>query len=186
MSNPCLWTARVWLEFHADNLTRAYRDVLLTLRTYRGHGGLIVPSHATLADRAGCSPRTVQRALQQAQRLGLVSWIERRVRAAWRWLRSSNSYRLAVPDGPVQPGLRSAWPCRRTNGQNGGGGESTDSERCQQGRIKALAEFMQEAAGVPDLLAARRQANEERWRSGLNKKAVALVNFGRGNASLFV
>jgi hypothetical protein len=34
------WIARVWQEFHAGNLTRAHRDVLLTLRTYRGHGGL--------------------------------------------------------------------------------------------------------------------------------------------------
>ncbi len=25
------WPARVWREFHADNLTRAFRDVLLTL-----------------------------------------------------------------------------------------------------------------------------------------------------------
>jgi len=39
---PASWTDRVWLEFRAGNLTRAYRDVLLTLRTYRGHGGLIV------------------------------------------------------------------------------------------------------------------------------------------------
>ena len=39
----------VWAEFRAGNLTRAGRDVLLTLRTFRGHGGEIHPSHATLA-----------------------------------------------------------------------------------------------------------------------------------------
>ena len=49
---PTPWTSRIWQEFRAGNLTRAGRDVLLTLRTYRGHGGLICPSHATLADRA--------------------------------------------------------------------------------------------------------------------------------------
>ena len=84
MPTPQPWTARVWREFHASTLTRAYRDVLLTLRTFRGAGGAIHPSHATLADRAKCGVRTVQRALRQAELLGLVDWIERRVRAAWR------------------------------------------------------------------------------------------------------
>jgi hypothetical protein len=48
------------------------------------------------AGRAG-----VQRALAAAQVLGLVDWAERRVRAGWRWLRSSNLYRFVVPDGAV-------------------------------------------------------------------------------------
>jgi len=68
------WTARVWTEFRAGNLTRACRDVLLTLQTFRGHGGEIHPSHATLAERARCSPRTVLRALRTARALGLVSY----------------------------------------------------------------------------------------------------------------
>jgi hypothetical protein len=65
-----LRTSRVWAEFHAGNLTRAARDVLLTLRTYRGHGGLICPAHATLATRANCHAVTVWRALQAARDLG--------------------------------------------------------------------------------------------------------------------
>jgi len=162
MPTPCPWTARVWLEFHADNLTRAYRDVLLTLRTFRGHGGRITPAHATLADRAGCSPRTVQRALRQAHRLGLVSWVERRVKAAWRWLRTSNSYRLETPAKAVQPGLRPPWPRRATTGQNGRGGEIQESKKA------AMLDFMREAAALPDLLAARRRVIEarllDRWR----------------------
>ncbi len=166
MPTSCHWTARIWREFRAGNLTRAYRDVLLTLRSYRGYGGLIVPSHATLAARAGCCVRTVQRALQQAQRLGLVSWAERRVRAAWRWLRTSNAYRLEVPDGPVRPGLRPAWPRSATTGQNGGGGENLSKQEADKSRKAALAEFMREAAGVPDLLLARRQANEARLLAG--------------------
>jgi hypothetical protein len=68
------WPDRIWLEHRAGTLTRAYRDVLLTLRTYRGRGGMICPAHETLAERARCSISTVQRALRQAQRLGLVSW----------------------------------------------------------------------------------------------------------------
>jgi hypothetical protein len=31
-------------NFTPKNLTRSYRDMLLILRTYRGHGGLICPS----------------------------------------------------------------------------------------------------------------------------------------------
>jgi hypothetical protein len=101
------WTARVWAEFRAGNLTRAWRDVLLTLATFRGRGGLICPAHQTLANRTGLkASKTVERALRAARDLGLVEWSERRVRRGWRWLRSSNLYRLIVPDASVEPGLR--------------------------------------------------------------------------------
>lgn len=150
------WTARCWLEYRAGNLTRAYRDVLLTLHTFRGHGGTAWPSHATLAERAGCCVRTVQRALQQAQQLGLVSWAERRVRAGWRWLRTSNAYRLIMPRDAVQGGRKTSR--RRdvsTTGQPGRGGENGS-------RKEALQAMMQAAAGLPDLLAMRRTAWEAR------------------------
>ena len=149
------WRDRVWREFRAGSLTRAYRDVLLTLATFRGAGGLICPSHATLADRAGCSVSTVQRALAMAARLGLVSWAERRVRAGWRWLQTSNSYRQELPDGPVQPGLRPAWPRRSTAGQADRGGEGISKKG-------AWEEMRRAAAGLPDLLAARRAVIERR------------------------
>jgi hypothetical protein len=148
-ANP--WRDRVWQEFRAGNLTRAYRDVLLTLATFRGAGGLICPAHATLAERAGCSVSTVQRALAQAFRLDLVSWTERRIRAGWRWLRTSNAYRLAVPDGPVRHGMRPEWPRRRTSAQCDGGGESRKKE-------EALKAMLRAAAALPDLLALRRAA----------------------------
>ncbi len=156
---PALWTNRVWHEFRAGNLTRNYRDVLLTLRTFRGTGGLCVPAHATLADRARCSVRTVQRALVQAQVLDLVSWTERRVRAGWRWLRTSNAYRLAVPDGPVQLGMRAPFlrpaTCPATVGQTVRGGESLSKKA-------ALQEMLAATAGLPDLLARRRATIEGR------------------------
>ena len=153
LSNP--WRDRVWQEFRAGNLTRGYRDVLLTLATFRGAGGLICPSHATLADRAGCSVSTVQRALAMAARLGLVSWSERRIRAGWRWLQTSNSYQLELPDGPVQTGLRPAWPRRRTDGQFDRGGEKISKKEALRGMLRA-------AAALPDLLAARRAVIEGR------------------------
>jgi hypothetical protein len=66
--------------------------------------------------------------LFQASLLGLVSWAERRVRAGWRWLRTSNAYRLVMPDGSVRRGMRPAWPRRRTNGQCDGEGENLKKE----------------------------------------------------------
>jgi DNA-binding transcriptional MocR family regulator len=156
MHANCPWTARVWQEFRAGNLTRSARDILLTLRTYRGPGGLICPSHATLADRAKCSVRSVQRALQQADHLGLVRWAERRVRAAWRWLRTSNRYWLTTPESPVTAGLKQrrpkpVRPVDSTTGQLARGGESSSKK-------EALRALLAEAARMPDLLAMRRQA----------------------------
>lgn len=153
------WTARVWREFHADNLTRTHRDVLLTLRTFRGTGGVLWPSHATLADRVGCCVRTVQRALEQAQRLGLVSWAERRVRAAWRWLRTSNLYRLLMPAEPVQAGQRTpVFRALATTGHLDRRGENKTNK-------EALQEMVTQAAAMPDLLALRRAFIESRMRA---------------------
>jgi DNA-binding transcriptional MocR family regulator len=157
---PTPWTSRVWQEFRAGNLTRAARDVLLTLKTYRGHGGLICPAHATLADRANCHASTVLRALQAARDLGLVSWTERRVRAAWRSLRTSNRYRLIVPEAPVTPG-------QRTNQQSAGGGESQFKKEAREGSKAALAAMLATAERLPDLLKARREVMEARWRGAI-------------------
>ena len=98
--------------------------------------------------------------------LGLVSWTERRVRAAWRWLRISNSYRLDTPAEAVRPGLRPAWPCRATTGQNDGGGESLRKQEADKSRKAVLAEFMRETTGLPDLLAARSRVIEARLLNG--------------------
>jgi hypothetical protein len=106
------WTARIWAEFRVNNITRAWRDALLTLATFRGRGGVICPAHATVAARTSLAPKTVERALHAARDLGLVAWSERRVRRGWRWLRTSNLYRLIMPDAAVEPGLRRP---RRTN-----------------------------------------------------------------------
>ncbi len=93
------WTPAVWTQFRAGNLTRAFRDVLLTLQTFDGRGGLY-PSHATLAARAICAVRTVQEALRQGRALGLVSWHSGAAR------RTSNRYVLSVPKAAAEPGAR--------------------------------------------------------------------------------
>lgn len=148
------WTARIWREFHADNLTRGMRDTLLTLATYRGAGGICTPSHATLAARIDGSVRTVQRALDQARNLGLVIWTERRIRRGWRWLRTSNAYRLMMPTEAVQPGQRPVSLRPSTTGHFGRGGESKKKEAGKA----ALEGMLREAAALPDLLTLRRGA----------------------------
>jgi hypothetical protein len=119
------------------------------LRTFRGAGGVAWPSHATLADRAKCCTRTVQRALAQAQGLGLVSWVERCVRAGWRWLQTSNLYTFTTPAGPVQAGMRAPRTARAalTDIRAGEGRES---------KKEALEELLRAAQAAPDLLLRRR------------------------------
>jgi Helix-turn-helix domain len=147
------WTSRVWAEFRAGNLTRAYRDVLLTLHTFRGTGGACWPSHETLADRANCCAKTVQRALQAARELDLVSWAERRVRAGWRWLRTSNLYRFVLPAAPVEPRPIPTAPALMDK----------SSEKGRVSKKVALDAMLAAAAGAPDLLLARRVAMAARF-----------------------
>jgi Helix-turn-helix domain len=161
MSEP--WITRVWREYRADNLTRAYRDVLLTLRTFRGHGGQCWPSHETLADRAECCTRTVGRALKQAQHLGLVDWRERRVRAGWRWLRSSNLYRFITPTVPVQAGMRPVSRASTLTDIPAGEGRAS--------KQVALNEALRAAAVGPDLLLARRLMMTQRQIEAATAKA---------------
>jgi hypothetical protein len=133
--------------------------VLLTLHTFRGQGGAAWPSHATLAERARCCTRTVQRALTQAQGLGLVSWAERRVRAGWRWLQSSNLYRFLLPERAVQAGMQPPGKARVAL-TDSAAGEGRGSKK------EALDELLREAAWQPDLLAMRRAVMEQRMAIG--------------------
>ena len=109
-----------------------------------------------------------------ARRLGLVSWTERRVRAAWRWLRTSNRYVLELPDEPVQRGLRPAWPLRCTNGQFGCVGERSKKEDAQEERQAALASMLRAAAAMPDLLGGAPEGNGDAVAAalGLNPSAA--------------
>ena len=150
-TNPA-WTTRVWQEFRAGNLSRGQRDVLLCLHTFRGTGGVAWPSHATLADRAKCCTRTVARALAQAQALGLVSWVERRFRAGWRWLQSSNLYRFMTPSGPTLEVLRQPKVVRVAQTDSGAG------EGREVSKKAAFDAILRAAAAAPDLLLRRRAA----------------------------
>ena len=157
---PEPWTARIEAEFAADNLTRSYRDVLYALAGFRGHGGEIFPSQASLAARAHCSERTVRRAIAMAVQLGLVVVLPRRRWLRGRYVRTSNRYVIGVPDRAVVPGQRAPWPRRASTGQSGRGQDKEEREA-------ALNEMLRAAAAAPDLLLRRRLVIEGRIGHGL-------------------
>jgi hypothetical protein len=97
-----LWVPLVWAAFRRDELSRTYRDVLLCLPRFRGKGGLIFPSHETVAQRANCSVSTVKRALEAGRALGLIDWkgVWRRV-SDWASKRCSNLYSLIWTPTPA-------------------------------------------------------------------------------------
>jgi hypothetical protein len=151
------WFSRLKREYEADNLPAKQYLVLCELGRFDACRLGIFPSHATLAARARCGLRTVQRALQAARRLGLVEWTETRVRAAWRALRGPNRYVLRVPTALVQ------W-LRRTTGQIGRGDTNEQKKPAPERSSGAIRAMLVAAAGLPDLLKARREAMEARWR----------------------
>jgi hypothetical protein len=97
--NATLWIPAVWAQYRASNLTPLFRDVLLRLQKFdRGQG--LWPAHDTLAECTRCSVRTVQAALAQGRRLGLVDWVSGAGR------RTSNRYTLTLPKVAAEAGAR--------------------------------------------------------------------------------
>ena len=128
------WFSRLKREYEAGNLPAKQYLVLCELGRFDCCRLGIFPSHRTLAARARCGLRTVQRALQAAKRLGLVEWAATRARAAWRSLQGPNRYVLKVPAAAVQ------W-ARRTTGKLSMGiarrTERTADNRVHRGRCAA-------------------------------------------------
>ena len=106
-----IWAARIKAERRAGRLTLMHVEVGEALLRRLGEDGRCDPSHATLAEDAGCNPSTVLRALKALQRVGLLTWERRVVRCAWpegghgatRAEQISNAYELRLPDHPVAP-----------------------------------------------------------------------------------
>jgi len=152
------WCSRLKREYEAGNLPAKQYLVLCELGRFDACRLGIFPSHRTLAARARCGLRTVQRALQAARRLGLVKWTETRVRVAWRSLQGPNRYVLKVPAAAVQ------W-LRRTGGQIGRRDTNEQKKPAQERSSGALEAMLEAARALPDLLKARREAMEARWRN---------------------
>ena len=120
------WIPAVWAQFRTGNLTRTFRDVLLTLRTFDRSAG-IYPSHATLATRAACAVRTVQEALRQGRALGLVSWLSGASR------RTSNRYVLTVPKAATEAGARLSRVAARVSAKVAAVARALVGKRRQEG-----------------------------------------------------
>src|SRR3954463_13382278 len=85
-------------HFNAGRIPRACRDIGLALLKRLGSTGRCDPSHATLAEDAGCqAAKTAERATAALKALGLLSWARRLVRTSatcWRVQQTSNQYCL--------------------------------------------------------------------------------------------
>lgn len=159
-SPDILWLPLVWAAFNRKELSRAHRDVLLCLPRFRGKGGLIFPSHESIAHRAHCSVSTVKRALDAGRALGLIDWrgVWRRV---WGWAskRSSNLYSLIRPENPMKSDIAHDRPVTLRVSTFLFSSAEKEARGSSNGAVNAM---IQAANRLPDLLAMRRRA----WRMG--------------------
>ena len=98
-----VWRARLTMFRRARKITPLYEDIGLVMLRRLGTDGRLDPSHQTLAEDVGCDPRSVQRALIALRACGLVLWVRRLARDAWRCSQISNSYALAIGETPAIP-----------------------------------------------------------------------------------
>ena len=92
------------------------------------------------------------------------STLFRRDRAAWRALRGPNRYVLKIPAAPVQ------W-LRRTTGQTGRRDTNERKKPAPERSGGAIRTLLEAARGLLDLLKARREAMEARWRARYSRPA---------------
>lgn len=91
------FASQIWTLTQSRTITAKTHLVLLALASFEGQRGLF-PSHESIAARAGCSVRTVIRALETAYRLGIVERTRQRRRASCRIVNGPNRYRLILTD----------------------------------------------------------------------------------------
>lgn len=87
--------AQIWTLTQSRTITAKTHLVLQALASFEGQRGLF-PSHESIAARAGCSIRSVVRALETAYRLGIVKRTRQRQRVSGRLVNGPNRYRLIV------------------------------------------------------------------------------------------
>jgi len=87
--------AQLWTLTQSRTITAKTHLVLQALASFSGSRGLF-PSHESIAARAGCSVRTVIRALETAYRLGIVERTRQRQRVSGRVCSGPNRYRLIL------------------------------------------------------------------------------------------
>ena len=89
------FASQIWTLTQARQITARTHLVLQALASFEGYRGLF-PSHESIAARAGCSVRTVIRALEAAYSLGLVERTRQRIRRSGRVVNGPNRYRLIL------------------------------------------------------------------------------------------
>ncbi|MBS1032929.1 helix-turn-helix domain-containing protein [Gluconobacter cerinus] len=89
------FASQIWTLTQARQITAKTHLVLQALASFEGHRGLF-PSHESIAARAGCSTRTVIRALETAYSLGLIERTRQRMRRSGRVVNGPNRYRLIM------------------------------------------------------------------------------------------
>lgn len=92
---PQTFSSQLWNLTQARQITATTHLVLQALASFEGYRGLF-PSHESIAARAGCSTRTVIRALETAYSLGLVERTRQRMRRLGRVVNGPNRYRLIL------------------------------------------------------------------------------------------
>ena len=152
-------------------LTRAARDVGRALLKRLGVDGQCDPSHATLADDAGCCVRTVERACGAIQAIGLLFWQRRLVRDGSRVDQTSNAYVLT-------PALATVPEPRLRDRHNAGGTLSKDllsapaaAVRAVKGAVKRVVKTLASAPGdtrtLREIKERRQRALEKAWREAM-------------------
>ena len=89
------FASTLWTLTQGRQITAKTHLVLQALASFQGHRGLF-PSHESIAARAGCSVRTVIRALEASYRLGIVERTRQRQKVSGRLVNGVNRYRLLV------------------------------------------------------------------------------------------
>jgi hypothetical protein len=91
------WRYLVSCHARARRISAYGEWALDTLLKHLTRDGRCTPSHARLAADADVSVSTVEQALKDAKRLGLLDWDRRLVRSSWRAEQTSNAYELLLP-----------------------------------------------------------------------------------------
>jgi hypothetical protein len=114
---------------HYGELTAKCLDVLgaLLFGFHNCHDGRCFPAYRAIADKAGCCPATVAKAIHALERAGILTWVHRLKRvpepirdmfgdivSRWRVMRTSNAYSFHDPN-PCAQASESKFQPRTTN-----------------------------------------------------------------------
>jgi hypothetical protein len=130
--------------------------ILLDMLALAGRDGILIPSYAFLAERAGCCIRTVGNVLARARAVGLLDWQRRMKRVGSRAFQTSNGYwfhpEVVLPEAAPRPVCSKGKHCPQA-------GSIETLLVVREDRPAALAALVARQAAVE---AAQRQAWEAR------------------------